>query len=395
VVASSHRIGRAFERLFPRELPFINIDIPDQDPAGVELSFESTDPRDVISLRLHIDISHEERGDLRIDLIHPDGTSVMLEENDNSTRRDIYAIYPDLRSWDEDVVSLYEKPATGIWKVRISDHNSGVTGGFISAMLELDFEGIGPPPPNSPPTANAGKDQTVRVGDQVTLDGSASADPDGDPLGFAWAQSSGVIASLSNTSTAVVHFSAPPVDGRSELIFRLTVDDGRGASTSDEVKIIVVGDESQPRNRDPKIVIKYPKIVRPSSGFVLDGSASSDPDSDRLSFRWLQTGGSTIEFEEEAGAKLELTAPDTEGPLAFRLELEDGRGGLDLADISITISSTLATPHAAIQILGNIDGGCRCEHTTAQNGTIPSLLLVLSLWLWMRLKTHETRKKGN
>lgn len=81
-------------------------------------------------------------------------------------------------------------------------------------------------PANTAPFANPGHDRTVFVGDVVTLDGSASIDPDGDPLTFRWTfgekpAESG--ASLSDATAATATFTA---DVAGVYIVQLVVDDG-------------------------------------------------------------------------------------------------------------------------------------------------------------------------
>jgi hypothetical protein len=103
---------------------------------------------------------------------------------------------------------------------------------------------------NRSPLAVAGPDLTVEcsspAGTAVALNGGVSADPDGDPLTFAW---SGPFDSATGaTPTATL----PP--GTS--LVRLTVDDGRGGSFSDTLDVTV---------RDTTAPVPGPATASPSS----------------------------------------------------------------------------------------------------------------------------------
>ena len=79
---------------------------------------------------------------------------------------------------------------------------------------------------NRGPTADAGADQTARVGQLVTLDGSRSSDPDGDALRYEWstvARPPGSAATLSDPFAVRPTFNAD-IPGTYE--FELIVNDG-------------------------------------------------------------------------------------------------------------------------------------------------------------------------
>jgi hypothetical protein len=93
---------------------------------------------------------------------------------------------------------------------------------------------------NGAPIANAGSDQTVTAGSPVTLDGSASSDPDGHtPLTYGWTQTSGPTVTLSSAGVVNPIFMAP--NSAVTLTFSLTVTDSLGLASSmpDEVAVTV------------------------------------------------------------------------------------------------------------------------------------------------------------
>jgi len=91
---------------------------------------------------------------------------------------------------------------------------------------------------NQTPVANAGVDQRVQTEAIVTLNGSASYDPDYDTLTFEWVQTAGSPVTLSSTTAESPTFTAPA--SAASLTFALRVEDAYGArSAPDEVKVDV------------------------------------------------------------------------------------------------------------------------------------------------------------
>ncbi|MDE0023200.1 MAG: tandem-95 repeat protein [Spirochaetaceae bacterium] len=91
---------------------------------------------------------------------------------------------------------------------------------------------------NRRPVADAGPDQEVDPGAAVTLDGSASHDPDDEPItGYAWTQTAGIAVVLDDAGSATPTFTAPELPG--PLTFELVVAAGGLDSLPDEVTVTV------------------------------------------------------------------------------------------------------------------------------------------------------------
>ena len=172
---------------------------------------------------------------------------------------------------------------------------------------------------NQAPNVQAGPDQTVDVGGNVTLRGSAS-DPDGTVRTYRWEQIDGPPVSLSNTDQASASFVAPLVKGSQMATFRLTAMDDKNAPATDDVVVTIVGKP----NQGPNAQAGLDRTVDAGEKVRLRGSAS-DPDGIVRTYRWEQVDGPRVSINNADQASATFVAPEVKGSqvATFRLTVAD------------------------------------------------------------------------
>ena len=155
------------------------------------------------------------------------------------------------------------------FQLRVKDDNGTWSSPDTVAVL------VEEPYVNEPPTAKAGEDQEVEVGDQVTLDGSESLD-DGTIEGYQWVCTSHTI-SISGSDTARAKFT-PEEPGT--YVFELTVVDDEGVR-SDPDEVIVTVNEKPPED-PPLFNVTIGPFLYDDGTPVVDGNVTLDKDSGML-----------------------------------------------------------------------------------------------------------------
>lgn len=203
---------------------------------------------------------------------------------------------------------------------------------------------------NTPPTAHAGADQIVRVGEIVTLNGTQSADPDHDLMTFNWTQSSGPAVEIVNADTLTPSFVAPA--SKQPLSFALVVSDGKSdAEASVSVTI---------SNRAPLANAGRTIIAKRGSKVMLDGSASVDPDKDNLVYKWTQVHGEKVALKDTTKISPFFTMPNSSGYLIFALTVNDGTDESVADTVAVKVTNTAPVAKIAA-IHDNVIGGKKIQ----------------------------------
>jgi hypothetical protein len=75
----------------------------------------------------------------------------------------------------------------------------------------------------------------------------------------------------------------------------------------------------------------------------LDGSGSSDPNGDPLTYQWTQTGGTPITLSSSTAVNPTFTAPASPSTLTFQVVANDGQASSSPATVTITVQGGGAT----------------------------------------------------
>ncbi len=180
------------------------------------------------------------------------------------------------------------------------------------------------------PASNAGAPQLVPVGATVRLDGSRSTNAGGGPLTYLWSfvsRPASSAAALNNPTAPVASFS---VDQPGAYVVQLAVSDGTTVSNS---QVTIATDVTPPiADAGPGQVVVAGAVVH------LNGSASSDPDGDRLSFQWSLVSlpaGSQTSISDPAAVAPTFVA-DLAGTYVAQLVVSDTHGNSSSASVSIS-----------------------------------------------------------
>ena len=196
---------------------------------------------------------------------------------------------------------------------------------------------------NLAPVAKPGVNQSVVTGTKVSVDASASSDPNGDSITYRWSllfKPAGSTATLSSATTASATFTA---DLAGTYLVGLTVNDGKVDSP-----VVVLTVTAAKLNAVPVANAGTNQNVTAATLTTLDGTASTDADLDGLSYTW-----SLISKPSSSNAALSSTTspkptftPDVAGTYVASLVVSDGKDRSLTAVVTVIASASNSAPVA-------------------------------------------------
>ncbi|PSG96765.1 hypothetical protein BRD56_08930 [Thermoplasmatales archaeon SW_10_69_26] len=172
---------------------------------------------------------------------------------------------------------------------------------------------------------------TTDMNTTVTLDGSASADPDGTVTTYRFTPGDDSGSVTTDAATIEHNYTEP---GTYNATLTVRDDDGRW-STLDTVEIVA-------ENLAPTAAVQAPDEIATFTPATFDATDSQDPDGAIQSYRWSMGDGTSL-----TGATVNHTY-EAQGTYTVELTVEDSNGATD--DATHTIEVLNQAPRAALDV---------------------------------------------
>ncbi len=223
----------------------------------------------------------------------------------------------------------------------------------------------------TPPTVDAGPDQTIEIGNPVTLDATVTDDGLPNPPGAVtttWTQVSGPGTTTFNDPAAVdttATFSTPGT-----YVLRLTADDGESTG-ADEVTVIVTA-----ANQAPTVDAGIDQSVGVPSGSPLTAALDATVTDDGLpnppgavTTTWTQVSGPGSTTFADAGAVDTTATFSTPGSYVLRLAADDSElSSFDEVVIDVSIQNTAPAVDAGSDQTVLFGDGATLDATVTDDG---------------------------
>ncbi len=252
---------------------------------------------------------------------------------------------------------------SGPGSITISNSNTAtptvqglMTGVYIFELTVTDNSGataidqvsviVNPKPilPNQAPVANAGTNQTItEPASSIALNGANSFDPDGTITGYSWSQISGPSTSVISGSSSVTPTVSQLIVG--QYVFQLIVTDNNGATNADQVTITLNAGTPKANLLPIASAGTNDTLTLPNDTYVLNASASTDPDGTIDSYQWQQVSGPATASSSSMNSAQVTLSNLVAGDYEFEVTVTDNAGATSSATMKLTVEQgfSLAT----------------------------------------------------
>lgn len=234
-------------------------------------------------------------------------------------------------------VTNLTQEGTYVYEVKVVDDRADWTTSQVTITVSN-----GPSTENKPPVARAGNDITITApANSVTLNGSASSDPDGSIASWSWTKVSGattVTLATPNASSTVVNNLTPGT-----YSFRLKVTDNKGLTAEDDITVTVNKSGDKPTTWTVSAGADA-TITLPVNSAKLDGSASADPAGPLQKFEWTKISGPAQFSITNAAAQTTTATNLAAGTYGFKLTVWNNAWTPESDTVFITVKSSTPPP---------------------------------------------------